>query len=89
MQSYQKISRHARLVEHMADALGVDLVENLMEGVLTPEELDAAVLSCTGCPNPEDCDHWLETHDDGRAEETPDYCRNAQLFRELRALMRD
>lgn len=83
MQSNQKITHHARLVEHMADALGVDIVESMMQGVLTPEELDAAVLRCTGCTSPQDCEDWLETRN-GPVDETPDYCRNAQLLRDLR-----
>lgn len=84
MQSDQKITRHTKLVNHMADALGVDVDEKMMQGALTPDELDAAVLRCTACTSPEDCEHWLDTRD-GPVEDAPDYCRNVQLFEDLRA----
>ncbi|MDF1802980.1 DUF6455 family protein [Thalassovita sp.] len=83
MQSQEKIKRHARLVDHMADALGVDIEEKVMAGLLDPEEVADAVLRCTACTNPDDCEHWLETQD-RPVKETPDYCRNAELLRELR-----
>jgi len=83
MQSQAKIKRHARLVDQMADALGVDVEEKVMSGLLDPEEVVDAVLRCTACTNPEDCEQWLETQD-RPVEDTPDYCRNTQLLRELR-----
>lgn len=87
MQSQAKIKRHAALVDNMADALGVDLEEKMMEGLLAPDELADAVLRCTSCTSPEDCEHWLETRT-ATADETPDYCRNAQLFHELQGKTR-
>lgn len=83
MQSARTLKRHADLVDRMAGTQGVDLEEKMMEGLLTPGNLADAVLACTGCANPGDCAHWLESHQDG--EPAPDYCRNVDLFADLKA----
>ncbi len=72
-----RIDRHARLVDRMADALGVDLGEEAMMGRMRPEDLRSAVLRCTGCSHVDACDTWLTAHPDG-ATAAPDYCRNKQ-----------
>jgi len=88
MQHSLTLKRHADLVDRMATTQGVDLEETMMAGHLTPGELGDAVLACTGCAAPEACGHWLAANAAG-AEETPGYCRNAELFSELAAKMRD
>lgn len=88
MQHSLTLKRHADLVDRMATARGVDLEETMMAGHLTPGELGDAVLACTGCAATGACAQWLEAHEAG-AETTPDYCRNAELFAELAAKMRD
>lgn len=75
--------RHAILVDHMASTLGLDLEEQMMRGKLTFSELDDAVLNCTGCTQPCACEAWLASRK-GVAQVPPFYCRNAQLFEELR-----
>jgi len=70
-----RLNRHATLVGRMADTIGVDLAEEMQRGNFSPESWRAAVMSCTGCDNPDGCEAWLEAHRDG-AEETPGYCRN-------------
>ncbi|MEC3861262.1 DUF6455 family protein [Mesobacterium sp. TK19101] len=82
MQSTKTLRRHAQLVDRMADALGIDLEEEALRGHLTISEIDDAVLRCTGCTNPDSCEHWLDTGP--QASDPPGYCRNAELFGDLR-----
>ncbi|MCZ7676821.1 MAG: DUF6455 family protein [Roseovarius sp.] len=71
--------RHAELMERMATALGLDLDVKIMEGQLDIEALDDAVLRCTGCADPDGCDHWLAAQQ-GIAAGAPGTCRNLTLF---------
>ena len=75
--------RHAELMERMANALGLDLDEKIMEGQLDIETLDDAVLRCTGCTDPDGCDHWLNAQQ-GIAPAAPGTCRNMTLFEMLK-----
>lgn len=84
MQSPSKLKRHAALVDDMATAHGLDLEEQMMRGRLRFSELEDAVLRCTGCTHPDDCAHWLTT-EATKGAATPGYCRNADLFTELKA----
>ena len=75
-------------MDRMATTQGIDLEETMMAGHLTPDDLGDAVLACTGCTAPGACREWLAAHESA-AEATPGYCRNAELFAELAAKMRD
>lgn len=77
-----RLNRHSTLVGRMAETLGVDLAEEMMRGKLSPEEWRGAVLSCTGCSNPDGCDSWLAAHGDG-ADRAPGYCRNKDRLEAL------
>jgi hypothetical protein len=83
MQSQEKIRRHTALISHMADTLGLDLEEQTMTGHLDPEELADAVLRCTACAEPDTCEQWLAVRQ-GTVDAPPGYCRNTQLFEDLR-----
>lgn len=83
MQSTSTLKRHAQLVDRMANTLGVDLEQKIMEGQMTFDTLGDVVLACTGCANPEACDHWLARNK--AASATPDYCRNSDVFSLLKA----
>ena len=83
MPSRTDYTRHARLVDHMAGTLGIDLDEQMMRGKVTASQIDDAVLSCTGCTQPCACDAWLSAQTE-TAPEAPGYCRNAALFDALR-----
>ncbi|MBV2359656.1 hypothetical protein KUH32_07715 [Thalassococcus sp. CAU 1522] len=83
MQPPKTLKRHAKLVDQMAEAVGLDLEERMLRGELTFGELDDAVLRCTGCAQPCACEAFLAGTTETIAD-TPDYCRNAELFRELR-----
>jgi Family of unknown function (DUF6455) len=82
MQNRSVLKRHAALVDKMAETLGVDLEEVTMRGDLEISEISDAVLSCTACANPEACRGWLGDHKEGAAQ-TPDYCRNSEMFQRL------
>lgn len=85
MQSTLTLKRHAALVDRMATSLGVDLEQKIIEGQMPFEALGEMVLACTGCANPDTCEHWLDETRSETAEAAPDYCRNGGLF----ALLRD
>ncbi|WP_317057124.1 DUF6455 family protein [Roseovarius rhodophyticola] len=74
------IKHHADLVDRMAETLGVDLEEKVLEGLLDPSTLSEAVLGCTGCADPEGCELWLQAHQGVGASSTPVMCRNASMF---------
>ena len=83
MQSRETLKRHAGLVDSMANAQGLDLEEQMLRGNLSVGALEDAVLRCTGCAQPDACKAWLAGQTDAVAA-PPDYCRNAELFAELR-----
>lgn len=83
MQSTGTLKRHADLVDRMADRVGLDLEQTVMEGRMRPDDISDAVLACTGCANPTACGHWLD-EPAADTNTTPDYCRNAGLFARLK-----
>ncbi|PWE33691.1 hypothetical protein DDZ14_03215 [Maritimibacter sp. 55A14] len=85
MFNLSRLARHEKLVDAMAETQGIDLAEEIMRGTLSGGDLRAAIYSCTGCANVEGCEAWLAAHADG-AEGTPEFCRNAGLFKALRAV---
>jgi len=78
------LKTHATLVDRMANTLGLDLEEVMMEGRMTFDQLGDAVLSCTGCTQPEACGRWLDAQTE-TVHDTPGYCRNSDLFDRLKA----
>ncbi len=85
MQSNMTLKRHADLVDRMANSLGLDLEQKVMEARLAVDALGDMVLACTGCANPDACEHWLAQQPNQVAEAAPDYCRNGGIF----ALLKD
>ncbi|GAA0298434.1 DUF6455 family protein [Rhodovulum strictum] len=83
MSGQTKYGEHAALVEKMAEALGLDLTEEMMAGNWTPEDMQSTVSRCLGCTDPAHCKGWLGEHAEG-TEETPDYCRNKDLLEAMR-----
>ena len=79
MLSFSRIDRHSKLVSTMADRNGADVAEAVLTGDLTPENLRSAVLSCTGCSDPDACEAFLASGQTG----IPSYCRNAGLIAEI------
>ena len=83
MTTQQKNRKHADLVDRMANALGVDLEEKIIEGQLEISTLGDAVISCTNCSDPDGCEKWLAMRN-GVAEQAPSMCRNAEVFEWLK-----
>ncbi|WP_425101589.1 DUF6455 family protein [Tropicibacter sp. S64] len=83
MLSRTTLKRHAHLVDEMAAAQGLDLEEQILRGNLTVSDLEDAVLRCTGCSQPCTCETWLNARQ-GPIEEPPAYCRNTELFSDIK-----
>lgn len=83
MQNTKTLRRHAGLVDQMSNALDIDLEEKALQGKISISEIDDAVLRCTGCSHPNDCEHWLATRESVE-DKTPSYCRNSDLFAVLK-----
>jgi hypothetical protein len=81
----RRISASADRMGQMATTVGADLGTALEQGTLSPVGLRTALARCQGCSEACACDGWLATHTAG-ADEPPAYCRNADLFLELRTL---
>ena len=74
-----KLKTHATLVDRMSQSLSLDLQEEAISGRLPFDEIAEAVLRCTKCAEPEACTRFLDNLEHP-IEDTPDYCRNADLF---------
>jgi hypothetical protein len=68
----------------MATLVGADMGNAFRDGRLSPEDLSSAITRCHGCTEADECDAWLEAHPDS-ADRPPGYCRNADLFDDLRS----
>ncbi|PTQ75664.1 DUF6455 family protein [Celeribacter persicus] len=75
----------ACLMHGMAERLGADVVRAAASGEIAPEELSRMETSCAQCTQHDACILWLLEHQ-GRQEQTPDYCLNAQKLYYVRAL---
>ena len=90
MHGRKTLNRHAALMNRMAQAVGLNLTEMMLQGKLDGDDWRAAVVRCSDCPEPTECLHWLSEHDDasGRATpaaEVPDYCTKREMMARLRA----
>ena len=83
MLSRTTLKRHAALVDRMASHTGTDLQEAALRGQITIGEIDDAVLRCTACTRPCDCEALLQSAE-GPVGAAPEFCRNAGLFAALR-----
>ena len=78
------LTKHANLVNRMAEAVDAPFDEAILDGRLPAESLRSAILRCTSCEHPDDCARWLAAHPQG-ADAPPGYCRSGELFSELKA----
>lgn len=83
MNLFQKLDRHADLVNRMADTVGVDMGQALLDGRLTGQDLRSMVTSCCACDGAADCPGWMDAHAGG-APSAPDYCNNRDRLGQLR-----
>lgn len=84
MAGFRKYDEHAKLLERMADKLGVDMDEEMQSGRVTPDDVEDTVYRCMSCENPENCTAWLDSRDGVQVEEPPQYCRNRAKLGALR-----
>jgi len=83
MSIFDRIDRHERLFSRMADMNGADLDLAMQSGRLAPDRFRGAVLSCTACVAPEDCEERINRGQTG----LPAYCRNAKMICNVAELM--
>lgn len=76
---------HFWITRGMARRQGIDLNAMLSDGVLTRADVAEMVVRCRDCGGMHGCLAFLAERAE-RAEATPDWCRNAGLLAELRAL---
>lgn len=86
MTSNDRLKRHAALVDTMAQTRGVDLQDASLRAGLTPDDLADMVFRCAGCTQPDVCEKW-QAAQVGAVSETPQFCRNAEMFDALAAKM--
>ena len=70
---------HADLVDRMAQTVGVDLEQAVLDDTLRVDYISTAVLRCTDCGNADHCARWLDAHAGG-TDKPVEYCRNIALF---------
>ena len=71
----------------MAQAVGVDLAEEMAAGRLTQAGWAEMVHRCRGCDWADDCSHWLDARPDAPSAPAP--CRNGARFDAMRAARAD
>lgn len=77
----------AELLELMVKRMKRDLQQEVRDGKLDPDDLEAAINRCQTCDNPDDCRHWM-TREDTADAPAPLYCRNRTLLLKLKAQQR-
>lgn len=85
MSYIDKLARHERLMNTMAEQNGADLLLAEQVGLVTPEELFSATQACTGCGAVTACESHLQAGDPG----LPGYCRNREMIRRIADDMTD
>lgn len=78
MFGFSRYDKHADLMTRMADKAGVDIANEVQYGNIAESDLRTMVTQCIGCAEAATCERWLEADVD--TQETPDYCRNKDLF---------
>ena len=78
---FDKIDRSAVVTGRMADTLGVDFADAIVQNPDSVRDYRQAVMRCTACDQEDKCIGWMETHP--HAAQTPDYCRNKDILERL------
>lgn len=81
-----RIDRHTALMARMADTVGADFAEAMIDGSLTGADMRSAVLRCSRCGAEDACADWLDAQAeaDGGQPAAPGFCANAELLDRLR-----
>ncbi|MFW2544299.1 DUF6455 family protein [Primorskyibacter sp. 2E107] len=73
---------HYWMVQRMAKATGVDLVQAAERAALSQDDWARMVTRCRGCEWVQGCSHWLEQGTDA-LRPCPDGCANQGVFARL------
>ncbi|MBY5974436.1 DUF6455 family protein [Pseudooceanicola marinus] len=77
---FSKLDKHADLMGGMADRVGLDMAEKMVDESVA-NGYRAAIIRCATCREAGACAQWQAEH--ATAEHTPGYCRNAGWFEAL------
>jgi hypothetical protein len=83
MIAIQNFAAHSKRVQRMAESVGVDLGQAILNGKLRGFPITDIVFRCSRCAEKTTCDAWLDRQV-AAVEQTPDFCRNKQLLDGLR-----
>ncbi|WP_275806792.1 DUF6455 family protein [Pseudothioclava nitratireducens] len=79
------IDLHFWLTRGLARRLGVNITESIHHGFLTQADFADLITRCRGCSRAQGCMAFL-SENDGPLASAPDWCPNAPILGELRAL---
>lgn len=79
------IDLHFWITRGMVRRMGINLTEAMHDGLLTQADFAEMISRCRCCTGAKGCLAFLSEHPDAVAA-APDWCRNAAVLAELRAL---
>ena len=79
---FDRIDRHAKLVNDMADKLDIDLIEETLQGHLHPDNVRSRVIRCMGCSDRTKCREMMDAAANG-LDTPPSFCRNGSEFKDV------
>lgn len=83
MPVFRTLDHHAELVARMAETLGVDLGQAILDRRIDGQGLRSAVVACCACEAADACPGWMDAQATP-APEAPDYCRNRDRLAALK-----
>lgn len=86
MQNDTPNRRHMELFHQMAEALGVDLENEILSGRMKLGDLTTSIERCKQCAGPSACRAWLDHARPGLETSTPSYCRNSEMLQIQRVM---
>ena len=78
----KRLDERADLMNRMAETVGANLGDAVIDGRLDATGVRSALVACARCNAAEECVHWMDEHADGAAH-PPGYCRNSALLDRL------
>ena len=78
---FNKIDQRAGVMGKMAETLGVDFAEKIVQDPNMTATYREAVMRCSHCKHDGECTGWMAEHP--HSDTTPDYCRNKDLLEQL------
>ena len=81
-------NEHYWLVQRMAKATGVNLVQAMDDGVLTQKDWAGIVTRCRTCQWTEGCDRWLNAPTED-TRDLPDTCLNSTRLARIKTKLEE